>query len=36
MDIDIICEGTDELNAMNALSCCWPPGTQNLSAPESE
>lgn len=36
MDIDIICEGSDDLNALKSLSCCWPPGVQNLSTPESE
>lgn len=36
MDIDILCEGTDDLTAMNSLSCCWPPGTQGFQSPEPE
>lgn len=28
--MEIINYGTDDINQMAALSCCWPPGTENL------
>lgn len=34
--MEIIKVGTDDLNQMAALTCCWPPGTQSLSRPEPE
>jgi len=32
--IEIIQEGTDNVNEMSALTCCWPPGTMNMEMPE--
>ncbi len=31
--MEIINEGTDDVNQMSALSCCWPPGTQTTTFP---
>ena len=31
--MEIINQGSDDLNQMEAMTCCWPPGTENLSFP---
>jgi len=30
--METINQGTDELNEMDALSCCFPPGTESIQA----
>lgn len=32
-NMEIIKLGSDDLNQMAALSCCWPPGCENLEMP---
>lgn len=32
--MEIINYGTDDLNQMAALGCCWPPGCESLHSPE--
>jgi len=32
--MEIIKAGADDLSQMAALSCCWPPGTENIQSPE--
>ena len=32
--MEIIQQGTEKVNEMAALSCCWPPGTMNIESPE--
>jgi len=34
--MEVIEQGTEIVHEMEALSCCWPPGTMNWSAPEPE
>jgi len=34
--MEIIKQGTDDVTKMAALSCCWPPGTENMQHPEPE
>ncbi len=31
--MDIINYGSDDLNEMAALSCCWPPGSETTRFP---
>jgi hypothetical protein len=31
--MEIINQGSDDLNQMAALTCCWPPGTEMISGP---
>ena len=31
--MEIINYGSDDLNEMAALQCCWPPGSENLELP---
>jgi hypothetical protein len=34
--MEIINHGTDDINQMAALSCCWPPGTETYSLPTED
>ena len=31
--VDIIKTGTDDLNEADLLSCCWPPGVEDVQSP---
>jgi hypothetical protein len=31
--MEIINRGTNDINQMAAVSCCWPPGTENVEMP---
>lgn len=31
--MEILNQGTNDINQMAAISCCWPPGTENLENP---
>jgi hypothetical protein len=33
-EVKIIAPGTNDVKEMAAMSCCWPPGTQNMQMPE--
>lgn len=35
-EMEIVKPGSDELNAQDSLSCCWPPGTESVHVPEPE
>ncbi len=35
-EIKIINKGTDDVNQMAALGCCWPPGTETMVRPNEE
>lgn len=35
-EMEVIKQGTDNVNAQDALSCCWPPGTMNMEQPSEE
>jgi hypothetical protein len=32
--MEVIKPGTEDINKMAVLGCCWPPGTENLEMPE--
>jgi len=32
--MDIVKLGTEDINEMASLSCCWPPGSENMQMPE--
>ncbi len=34
--MEIINYGTDDLEQMASLSCCWPPGSEVLESPVAE
>jgi len=34
--MEIIKEGKEDINEMASLRCCWPPGSENMQAPEPE
>lgn len=31
--MEILNQGTDDINEMASLSCCWPPYTESLQVP---
>jgi len=34
--MEIIYYGTDDINQMAALSCCWPPGSETFHQPQED
>lgn len=34
--MEVIQEGKWTIEELSVLSCCWPPGSQNLQRPEPE
>ncbi len=34
--MDILNEGTEDLNQMASLNCCWPPGTELTTYPDPQ
>ena len=34
--MEVILKGTEEVQEMAVLMCCWPPGTMSWSSPEPE
>jgi len=36
MEIEIVCEGSEDIFELKNLGCCFPPGTMSLQWPEPE
>ena len=35
-EMEVINQGSNDINEMASLSCCWPPGTMGMQYPEPQ